>query len=781
MDGWRRGYQLVNGRQLAGGTGTAGVPGPTDSVVFGPAGTNTAAFVISNYVDSVTSNFGGTIGSLQYTNAAGYQNTLIAPGVSLWVTNASVATATQAAGDALMVGGYNSGTSGGATISGPGASLVVSNTNGQFIVSQAGTAATLNLSNLDTLVTCVSRLGVGVPPKYNWGVITATDGGALILAKTNYISTAFSMVPGVAISYTNWVGYVYVSGHEIEEAIEVGNGADNSIGAASSILLGLTNGFYIDSMGVGKSKSANAAAVVKFNPAFTSQSPTAWFRGTKGSASGRVAFLAIGDNATGGSSGTAANGTMDFTGGSVDAMVDLMFLGIDKNANSGAGANTGTLTFTAGSFNINALTLGAQESSTAANENPCVGIVNVSGAGATLTVNNVLELGHTAISAPTSTGPANTLGALNITNGAAYVNNIIVGALSAGNAVLVSGGALIVSNTLATNGNGLASLSLANATLGLNIPASGLPVSLTKALVTGGASNVIQILSAPVFSSYPQQIKLIKYTSLSGAGCNFGFGATPLPSSAPNAYLTNTGNSIDLVLPNDPRPVIALPEPASYSGNLGDNVNFTVLVNPASVTPLSYQWYYYNTGATNTVTDGLTADNATLSGATNATLSISNGQADENGNYFVVVTNIYGSAASSVAVLNLSQNCVSPGITGPASQTVILGNNATFTASVSANPAATIWWTRNGTTVGGATSSSLTVTNAQYPGDDQAQYLHHCQQRLRRADQLRHALGDLGAGDQQSARQPRDHRRPASVFCRGCRRHAGPRLSMELR
>src|SRR5208282_3025596 len=64
------------------GTGTLGVPGPTDSVVFGPAGTNTVAFVISNYVDSVTGNFGGTIGSLQYTNTAGYHNTLIAPGVS---------------------------------------------------------------------------------------------------------------------------------------------------------------------------------------------------------------------------------------------------------------------------------------------------------------------------------------------------------------------------------------------------------------------------------------------------------------------------------------------------------------------------------------------------------------------------------------------------------------------------------------------------------------------------------------------------------------------------
>jgi len=713
------------GANWIGGSGTAGVPGQTDSVVFGPAGTIAAPFVISNYVDSVSGNFGGTIGSLQYTNGANYHNTLIAPGISLMITNTnSTITSVQAGGASLMVGGSASGTSGGTTVSGPGASLIVSNTASQFIVSQAGTAAALNLSNLDTLVADVSRLGVGVPPSYGWDVLTAAEGGALQLAKTNYIWTAFSMVPGVTTSYTNWTGWVYVAGHEIEEAIEVGNGADNSIGAASSILLGLTNGFYIDSMGVGKSKSSGAAVVVKFNPVFTNQSPTAYFRGTNGSSS-RVSFLAIGDNATGGSSSSGANGTLDFTGGSVNAMVDVMLLGIDKNGNTSTTTlNQGVLTFTSGNFNVNTLTPGAQESSTAANNEACVGIVNVSGAGATLAVNTVLELGHTTIAAPTGSAPARTSGALNITNGNAYVNNVIVGNLSTNNTVLVNGGSLTVTNTLATNANGLGSLSLSNATLSLNIPSGGLPLSLTKALITGGSTNTIQVLSAPVFSSYPQQIKLIKYASITGAGYNFGFGAAPLPLAAPNAYLSNNaaGNSVDLVLPSDPRPVIALPEPASYSGNLGDNVSFTVLINPASVTPLSYQWYYYNTGATNAVTNGLTADNATLSGATNATLSITSGESGENGNYFVVVTNIFGSATSSVAVLNLSQTCVPPSITGPASQTVILGSNATFTASVSANPAATIWWTRNGITVGGATSASLTVTNAQYPGDDQAYY-----------------------------------------------------------
>lgn len=707
-----------------GGTGTGGAPGFADSVVFGATGTSATAFYPSNYVDGVTGDFAGTIGSLQYTNAASFQNTVIAPGVTVLVTNQTSAIATvQAAGNIFMVGNYVTGTSGGTTISGSQASLIASNTAAQFIVSQPGTAASLNMSNLDNLTAYVSKLGVGVPPNYGWGVIPSAEGGVLTLAKTNYISTGFSMVPQISTSYTNWAGYVYVSGHEIEEAIEVGNGADNSIGAASSILLGMSNGFYIDSIGVGKSKSSGAAAAMKFNPAFTnlSPAPTAYIRGTSGTSS-RVTFMAIGDNATGGSSSSGANGTVDFSGGSVDAMIDTLFLGIDKNGNTSTSTlNQGVLTFTAGSINVNNLTAGAQESSTAANNEACSGTVNVNGASAALTINNTLELGHTTIASPTGTAPARTSGTLAINNGAAYVNNIITGNLSTNNSIAVNGGSLIVSNSIATNA-GLAKLALTNATLGLSIPASGLPIGWATNLSTGGTSNIIEFTSVPVFASYPQQIKLIKYGSLTGAGNNFGFGAYTLPPTAPGAYLTNSGTSIDLVLPNDPRPVIVTPQPASYSGNLGDNVSFTVNVSASSATPLNYQWYYYNGGATNAVQNGTTADGAIISGATNAILSISNGQADENGNYYVVVNNTYGSATSAVAVLNLSASCVAPSISGLTSQTVVQGNNATFTASVSANPAATLWWTRNGVTVPGANSSSLTVTNAQYPSDDQADF-----------------------------------------------------------
>ena len=148
-----------------------------------------------------------------------------------------------------------------------------------------------------------------------------------------------------------------------------------------------------------------------------------------------MAFLAIGDNATGGQLRHRRQGTMDFTGGSVDAMVDLMFLGIDKNGNTSTSTlNSGVLTFTAGKFQHQFTDLQARRNP------PLLPIMKPASAPSTsvaprraLTVNNSLELGHTTIAAPTGTGPASTLGALNITNGAAYVNNIIVGNLSTNN------------------------------------------------------------------------------------------------------------------------------------------------------------------------------------------------------------------------------------------------------------------------------------------------------------------------------------------------------------
>ncbi len=58
---------------------------------------------------------------------------------------------------------------------------------------------------------------------------------------------------------------------------------------------------------------------------------------------------------------------------------------------------------------------------------------------------------------------------------------------------------------------------------------------------------------------------------------------------------------------------------------------------------------------------------------------------------------------------------VCPVLNGPFDQTVIQGNNATFsTTVVIANPDPTFQWQTNSVNVAGATNTGLTLTNVQY-------------------------------------------------------------------
>jgi hypothetical protein len=80
-----------------------------------------------------------------------------------------------------------------------------------------------------------------------------------------------------------------------------------------------------------------------------------------------------------------------------------------------------------------------------------------------------------------------------------------------------------------------------------------------------------------------------------------------------------------------------LQQPQSLAVPPGSNATFTV-VGSGSL-PLSYQWYF----GTHLIAD-----------ATQPSLTLTNVSADQAGNYTVVLTNAYGSATSSVAVLSLA-------------------------------------------------------------------------------------------------------------------------------
>ena len=687
--------------------GTA--PGAADDVRFFDFSTNNATTQIGVANSLVDSGFTTAIGSLQFANTNGIHTVAIASGVSLWITNGNLVVGST--NDLAIVKNITN------SFTGAGGTLVVSNPTAVIAIQQgsatslSGLRGNLDLSGLDNFIANVKSIGLGSTVFVNPGNANQREAGLLALAKTNVITLA----------YTDTLANYQTAGKT--NAIELSRNPGNNAGIHSVLLLGQSSTLNVDSMAFGRDKaSASSAGVMLFNPLFTNNNPVAVFRGAAGGSS-RVTWWAIGDMNANASSAQQAVGTNDFSNGTVDALVETMSLGRDCSpSHTALGNNIGVLTFSAGTIDVNNLVAGNQVLGPNSGSSGNIGIVNVN-AAAKLVVNNTLELSHTTVAfvpGPAGTGVGTnawkTQGILNIRNGGTvWANRIVVGVANSNSIVTLSNATLVVTNNVGSPTKGLTFFTVTNSTLRLNI--TGITNIFCTNLVTAGLTNIISLDSVSVFTSYPKQVSLIKYTSQLGLGVtNFGLGT--VPASAPGAYLSNNiaNSSLDLVLPFDPRPIITA-QPSSYSGNPGDNVTFTATVSGTSATPLTYQWYL---GAT-PLANGATGNGSTISGATTASLAINSAQPGDNGNYTVIITNAYGAATNSpAAVLTISAGCVSPGLMGPNNTTVIQGNNATLSASASGNPVPSLQWRRNGTDIAGQTGSSYTVTNAQYPADDGA-------------------------------------------------------------
>jgi hypothetical protein len=135
----------------------------------------------------------------------------------------------------------------------------------------------------------------------------------------------------------------------------------------------------------------------------------------------------------------------------------------------------------------------------------------------------------------------------------------------------------------------------------------------------------------------------------------------------------------------------------------GSNAVFSVMANGS--TPLKFQWQENGTNL---------ANGGNISGATTNALTLTGVTTNNNGNYSVIVTNVYGATTSSVATLTVG---FPPAIvTAPASQTVECGsNNVTFTVSASGSPPLNFQWSLDGTPVSGATNTSFSLTNVHLP------------------------------------------------------------------
>ena len=135
-------------------------------------------------------------------------------------------------------------------------------------------------------------------------------------------------------------------------------------------------------------------------------------------------------------------------------------------------------------------------------------------------------------------------------------------------------------------------------------------------------------------------------------------------------------------------------QPESLTVVQGNTATF--MVGAAGTGPLSYQWKHAGTN---------------LPGATAASYVKNNAQPSDAGNYFVTITNSFGSTNSLIVTLTVN---VSPAITAqPLGTNVNLGESATFTVTATGSPPPTYQWRFNGTNIAGATSAAYTRNNVQ--------------------------------------------------------------------
>ncbi|MDB6110662.1 MAG: Conserved repeat domain protein, partial [Pedosphaera sp.] len=101
-----------------------------------------------------------------------------------------------------------------------------------------------------------------------------------------------------------------------------------------------------------------------------------------------------------------------------------------------------------------------------------------------------------------------------------------------------------------------------------------------------------------------------------------------------------------------------------------------------------------------------------LGGATNALLNLTNVQPVDAGAYSVVIANAAGSVTSSNATLSVLT--FPPSIaTQPQNRTITAGTNVSFSVFASGTGPLSYQWQKNGSALGGATASVLSLTNVQ--------------------------------------------------------------------
>ena len=145
------------------------------------------------------------------------------------------------------------------------------------------------------------------------------------------------------------------------------------------------------------------------------------------------------------------------------------------------------------------------------------------------------------------------------------------------------------------------------------------------------------IQSSPSSPTHPAGT-VVQLTAIPAAGWQFSGWSGDLTGNAnPATIVMNGSKSVTAIFTETLMPPSITTQPASQTAPVGSDVTFSVVATGTA--PLSYQWK---------------KDGGDISGATSATLTLTNVQLTDAGSYSVVVSNSVGVATSNPATLTVT-------------------------------------------------------------------------------------------------------------------------------
>jgi len=231
------------------------------------------------------------------------------------------------------------------------------------------------------------------------------------------------------------------------------------------------------------------------------------------------------------------------------------------------------------------------------------------------------------------------------------------------------------------------------------------PTSLTNAPGTTANFSVTVAGTAPVYQWQKNGINLANGGNVSGTttATLTLTGVTAFDAANYRCVITNVTSAVtsSIASLSVTGPPVVTTQPIDSTNGAGTTASFTVGVG--GTPPLSYQWQKSSIDLPN---------GGNVTGASSATLILSNvSQADAFG-YRCVITNILGATTSSVAMLNVVD---APAITlQPQNQTPgQFGATVTFTVGVSGTTPLGYQWFFQGAAINGATNASYVIGSVQ--------------------------------------------------------------------